>query len=932
MRKDKFCYLSGFVRSLGLESDSEWNFGHEYAGEDMLKPRETDIPALFLFLVVFPLVAYYLLGRWSEVSKKKETSSVLSECDAEESFRAESMTAATLIPLVPLTKVGTYECARCYAPATTRCSRCKSVRYCSGKCQIIHWRQAHKHECQPVEYSSSSSSPQFLSDEKSVRERFLVDDKLGSNIMQGRLENATTEYTSNQHVNAASIETAACMTTDASDPYLMDRSVGKKVYQNFKRDKLRKEDEMILEPSEDACRRGSSVSKEAGNQLGEDESDEKMKVNMSSRHSTSRSKMNDTMVNGGRSFREGSTCNEEVLLNCPSDGISTNRSIRAKSVSHLPGTKMNRLPRSKSRASLELSSSDMEIKDQFLDESKFGKLRGTAPSQGGNEVPNTSKMIGLMRSTKHDRLDSTEVTGDSHKKIKMLFPYEDFVKFFQCRTFNLSPRGLVNCGNSCYANAVLQCLTYTKPLTIFFLRRTHSRTCCIKDWCLMCELEQHVAMLTESGGPLSPSRFLSQMQSINRHIGYGSQEDAHEFLRYVVTSMQSICLERLGGENKLDARLQETTFIHHTFGGRLKSKVKCLRCYHESERSEIIMDLTLEIFGWVESLQDALTQFTSAEALDGDNMYKCGRCAAYVRAEKKLCIQEAPNILTIVLKRFQEGNYGKINKCITFPEMLDIVPFMTGADDIPPLYILYAVIVHIDMLNASFSGHYITYLKDMQGSWFRIDDTEVQPVEMSQVMSEGAYILFYMRSCPRPASGHTGSPVQHQASGVPKHRSSKTQKLARPGQSRSGSHFVSAEPSAGHKPEMPNHPYKWIHSSSSSDRAPYMDKFPRSRTMDFSDATSSDWSIFTSSDDASFTTDSTRDSFSTVDHADAGNMDLSASLFNSLCAPEYPSHKTVSCSRFYSSKPRERLVHEENGNVYDSVNDGKWNQVSFPSS
>ncbi|WOH03053.1 hypothetical protein DCAR_0522444 [Daucus carota subsp. sativus] len=680
----------------------------------MLKPRETDIPALFLFFVVFPLVAYYLLGRWSELSKKKETSSLLANCDAEESFRAESMTAATLIPLVPLTKVGIHECARCYAPSTTRCSRCKSVRYCSGRCQIMHWRQVHKHECQQLEYSSSSSSPKDLSDDKPVRERVLFDDNLASGNMQGRHENATTEYMSHQH---------------------------------------------------------------------------------------------------------------------------------------------------------------------------------------------------------------------------MLFPYEDFVKFFQCRTFNLSPRGLVNCGNSCYANAVLQCLTYTKPLTIFFLRRTHSRTCCSKDWCLMCELEQHVAMLTESGGPLSPSRLLSHMGSINRHISYGSQEDAHEFLRYVVTSMQSICLEKLGGENKLDTKLQETTFIHHTFGGRLISKVKCLRCYHESERSEIFMDLTLEIFGWVESLQDALTQFTSAEALDGDNMYKCGRCAEYVRAEKKLCIQEAPNILTIVLKRFQEGNYGKINKCITFPEMLDMIPFMTGADDIPPLYILYAVVVHIDMLNAAFSGHYITYLKDMQGSWFRIDDTEVQPVEMSQVMSEGAYILFYMRSSPRPGSGQTGSLVQHQSSGLPKQRSSKTQKLARLGHSRSGSHFVSSEPSAGHRPEMPNHPYKWIHSSSNSDiRAPYMDNYPRSRTMDFSDATSSDWSIFTSSDDASFTTDSTRDSFSTVDHADAGNMDLSASLFNSFCAPEYPSHKTVSCSRFSGSKFRERFVHEENGNVYDSGNDDKWNQVSFPSS
>lgn len=112
-----------------MVSDLEWNFGHEYAGENMLKPRETDLPALFLFLVVLPLVAYYLLGRWSDISKKKQTTSQLAECDAEESFREESMTAATLIPLVPLTKVGTHECARCYAPSTTRCSRCKSVRY-----------------------------------------------------------------------------------------------------------------------------------------------------------------------------------------------------------------------------------------------------------------------------------------------------------------------------------------------------------------------------------------------------------------------------------------------------------------------------------------------------------------------------------------------------------------------------------------------------------------------------------------------------------------------------------------------------------------------------------------------------------------------------------------------------------------------------------
>lgn len=29
----------------------------------------------------------------------------------------------------------------------------------------------------------------------------------------------------------------------------------------------------------------------------------------------------------------------------------------------------------------------------------------------------------------------------------MLFPYEEFMKIFNCEVINLSPRGLLNCGN-----------------------------------------------------------------------------------------------------------------------------------------------------------------------------------------------------------------------------------------------------------------------------------------------------------------------------------------------------------------------------------------------------------------------------------------------------------------------------------------------------
>jgi len=45
------------------------------------------------------------------------------------------------------------------------------------------------------------------------------------------------------------------------------------------------------------------------------------------------------------------------------------------------------------------------------------------------------------------------------------------------------------------------------------------------------------------------------------------------FVRLLVASMQSICLEEVGGENQVHPNLQGTTFIQQTFGGRLRSMV-----------------------------------------------------------------------------------------------------------------------------------------------------------------------------------------------------------------------------------------------------------------------------------------------------------------------------------------------------------------------
>ncbi|KAG2579382.1 hypothetical protein PVAP13_6NG284500 [Panicum virgatum] len=340
-----------------------------------------------------------------------------------------------------------------------------------------------------------------------------------------------------------------------------------------------------------------------------------------------------------------------------------------------------------------------------------------------------------------------------------LFPYELFVKLYD--KVELHPFGLHNLGNSCYANAVLQCLMFTRPLTTYLLEGLHSKKCSKREWCFMCEFEKLIVEGKRRKTSLSPTGILSHLHDIGSSFGPGKQEDAHEFLRYAIDAMQSVCMKeaRKGGALR---SAEETTLVQLIFGGYLRSKIRCSRCHTTSEQCERMLDLTVEIDGDISSLDEALVRFTSTEVLDGENRYHCSRCKSYERAKKKLTIEEAPNVLTIALKRYQSGKFGKISKAIRFPETLNMARYMNpDTDDRLPVYSLYAVVVHHDVMNAAFSGHYVCYVKDTQGKWFKADDSQVKPVSVDNVMSKCAYMLLYARCSPRaPSSVRQAMTVQ----------------------------------------------------------------------------------------------------------------------------------------------------------------------------
>ncbi|XP_037427370.1 ubiquitin carboxyl-terminal hydrolase 19-like [Triticum dicoccoides] len=359
---------------------------------------------------------------------------------------------------------------------------------------------------------------------------------------------------------------------------------------------------------------------------------------------------------------------------------------------------------------------------------------------GGNGSTRKSSDSALMTAMK-----------EPGKVNNVLFPYDEFVKLYNWKGRDTLPCGLLNSGNSCFGNVILQCLSGTNCLVAYLLEKDHKNECYVReaDWCFLCELQAHMERATGGTKPFAPLNILSHLQNIGGDLTSGKQEDAHEFLRFAIDKMQSDCLGGNDGEKAVDLSIQETTIIQHIFGGRLRSQVQCTECSFISDRYERMMDLPVEIEGDVHSLEECLLKFTAKEWLDGDNKYKCDRCDKHVKACKRLTIYEAPNILTITLKRFQSGRFGKLNKLVTFPAKLDLTSYMSAADG-SDQYDLYAVVVHLDERNASFFGHYICFIKHLEGNWYKVDDSKVIPVDKEEVHDQGAYMLLYRRTSSRP--------------------------------------------------------------------------------------------------------------------------------------------------------------------------------------
>ncbi|PWW80824.1 cysteine proteinase, partial [Tuber magnatum] len=361
-------------------------------------------------------------------------------------------------------------------------------------------------------------------------------------------------------------------------------------------------------------------------------------------------------------------------------------------------------------------------------------------------------------------------------------------------TVNIGTTGLKNLGNTCYMNAVLQCMSGTIPLSRYFLDGSYkshvSKDNPLGSRGVLAEAFAAIVRHLWSGeySFISPVTIKDVAGRLNEMFRNNDQQDAQEFLEFLLDGLHEDLnpyanrgkLRPLSDDEerrreKLSVQLASIIewqrYTHHNysvvvnwFQGQLSSKLSCLTCGRTSTTYSPFMYLSLPIPAMKSNnftLHDCLKEFVSEETLEGDDAWHCPQCKKAQKATKKLTITRLPHILIIHLKRFtNRGPWrDKLNTFVDIPlRHLDLTRYMPPplasdelprtlppptAETTPPFfYDLYAVCNHYGTING---GHYTAVVRSSYKSgWNSFDDSKATLIEEERV-TRNAYVLFWVR-------------------------------------------------------------------------------------------------------------------------------------------------------------------------------------------
>ena len=359
--------------------------------------------------------------------------------------------------------------------------------------------------------------------------------------------------------------------------------------------------------------------------------------------------------------------------------------------------------------------------------------------------------------------------------------------------------GLNNIGATCFMNATLQCLSQTKNLTNYFLKKDNIKNIYDKqnqnqNELQLCpvylELIQNLWDKNNMNKSYSPNKFMNVIEEMNPLFKKGQAGDSKDFIIFILEQLHKelkkqvaniIVNEPLNQYDKKNAFIsffsefsKECSIISDIFFGFNETMNICLNCknFYESKGLSFPICYNYGIFNCLifpleevknmknnalknnnilinennnVTIYECFYYNQKSDFFTGENKNYCNICRQLWDSVYTSKIFVSPNILIIILNR-GKGNIYQVK--LDFNEVIDITQFVIQKDKPQLIYSLYGVITHLG--ESGPNAHFIASCKSpIDNQWYRYNDAMVNPINNVQkdIIDFGTpYILFYSKN------------------------------------------------------------------------------------------------------------------------------------------------------------------------------------------